>query len=133
MSKHVLILDDNLDNLQLLALCFATFKSDYKLHQATTGRDTLLLLEDTCLDMALLDIELPDADGLTLGEQLRRKFPGMTLIMLSANDEVEKLERARAIGASAYFVKPFNLSEILNVLRAIECTAVGSRSQMLVV
>ncbi len=132
MVKHVLILDDNVDNLQLLKFCLASFKSDYTIHSAMTGCDCLKLFEDTAFDLALLDVELPDADGLNLGAQLRLQFPHIILIMLSANDEAEKLERAREIGARAYFVKPFNLSEILGVIRNVEAMGTDSGSQMLV-
>ena len=133
MAKHVLILDDNTDNLDLLSLSFTALQSGYEIHRAAAGSEVAALLEKTHLDLALLDVELPDADGLTLAEQLRQHFPDIVLIMLSANDEMDRLERARQVGASAYVVKPFNLSEIFELIRETEAQTACSSSQMLVV
>jgi CheY-like chemotaxis protein len=133
MAKHVLIVDDNSDNLELLSFSFTCLQSGYEIHRAAAGSEVAGLLEKTHLDLALLDVELPDADGLKLAEQLRQRFPDIVLIMLSANDEMDKLERARQVGASAYVVKPFNLSEVFKVIQATEVQTVGAISQMLVV
>jgi CheY-like chemotaxis protein len=133
MARHVLILDDNNDNLDLLSFSLTSLQPGYEIHRAAAGSEVAALLEKTHLDLALLDVELPDADGLTLAEQLRQHFPDIVLIMLSANDEMDKLERARQVGAHAYVVKPFNLSEIFKLIRETEIRAAGASSQMLVV
>jgi DNA-binding response OmpR family regulator len=118
MTKHVLILDDNADNRQLLY--FALMAGDYEIYQAEQGSDVVALMENTSFDMALLDIELPDADGLELAEKLKAQCPDVTLIMLSANDNTDRLEKARQVGAEAYVVKPFNLPKVLDFIREFE-------------
>jgi len=131
MTTHVLILDDNVDNLALLCCCFRTLKSGYEIHQATSGGEVRALLAGTTnLDLALLDVELPDADGLDLAEALRQKFPNLVVMMLSSNDEIEKLEKARRLHLNAYVVKPFNLSVILGFLREFESQHIDVHTQM---
>jgi CheY-like chemotaxis protein len=131
MTKQVLILDDNADNRQLLY--FALMAGDYEIHQAEQGSDAIKLMENTSFDMALLDIELPDADGLELGITLRQRYPEVVLIMLSANDNAEFMKKARQIGASAYVVKPFNLPKVLELLAEFEKQADRTDSRMRVI
>jgi DNA-binding response OmpR family regulator len=123
MKKKVLILDDNADNRELLA--FALMTGDYEIFKAELGSDAVRLFETTQFDLALLDVELPDADGLDLAEKIRARYPDVGLIMLSANDNVDRLEKARQIGANAYVIKPFNLIEVLKFIREMEKHAVG--------
>lgn len=123
MKKKVLILDDNADNRELLA--FALMSGDYEIFKAELGSDAIKLFETTQFDLALLDVELPDADGLDLAEKLRARCPEIALIMLSANDNLDRLEKARQVGANAYVIKPFNLVEVLKFIREIEHHAVG--------
>lgn len=118
MPKQVLILDDNADNRQLLY--FALMSGDYEIHQAEQGSEAVTLMQNTSFDMALLDVELPDIDGLELAEKLKSQHPGVALIMLSANDNTDRLEKARQIGANAYVVKPFNLPKVLKFIREFE-------------
>jgi DNA-binding response OmpR family regulator len=122
MTKHVLILDDNADNRKLLY--YALMPHNYDIHEAALGRDVLRLLDQkTDIDLALLDIELPDIDGLDVAEKLRQRFPDIVLIMLSANDNSDRLNRARKVGVHAYAVKPFNLRNILDFIRAFDDNA----------
>ncbi|MBI5959699.1 MAG: response regulator [Chloroflexi bacterium] len=118
MTKKVLILDDNADNRELLG--FALMTGDYEIHKAELGKDAMQMVESTQFDLALLDVELPDIDGLDLAETMRTRYPDVGLIMLSANDNMDRLEKARRVGANAYVIKPFNLPELLKFLKKFE-------------
>jgi DNA-binding response OmpR family regulator len=128
MTKRVLILDDNADNRKLLF--YALRSGDYEIHQAELGNDVAALLEKTHFDLALLDIELPDGDGLELAKQLRQKSPGVVLVMLSANDDADRLEQARKVGAQAFVVKPFNLPEVLKFIQGFDSETVRADMEM---
>jgi DNA-binding NtrC family response regulator len=128
MTKQLLILDDNADNRQILY--FALMGGDYEIHQAEQGSDVIKLMETTSFDIALLDVELPDADGLELGMTLRQRCPEVILIMLSANDNIDRVEKARQIGAVAFVVKPFNLATVLEFMRELEEKADITASRM---
>ncbi len=129
MTKQVLILDDNADNRQLLY--FALMTGDYEIHQAEQGSEAVTLMQQNVYDLALLDVELPDADGLELAETLRQKCPHVALIMLSANDNIERLQKARQIGANAYVVKPFNLPKVLKFIRDFESNQAEADMQII--
>ncbi|NLF77133.1 MAG: response regulator [Chloroflexi bacterium] len=128
MTKRVLILDDNADNRKLLF--YALMSGDYEIHQAELGSDVTRLIEDTEFDLALLDIEIPDGDGLELAEQMRDRYPDAVVIMLSANDNTDRLEQARKVGAHAFVVKPFNLPKVLEFIQACSPPADGAPAEM---
>jgi DNA-binding response OmpR family regulator len=128
MTKRVLILDDNADNRKLLF--YALMSGDYEIHQAELGSDVARLIEDTQFDLALLDIELPDGDGLDLAAKMRDRCPNAVVIMLSANDNIDRLEQARKVGAHAFVVKPFNLPKVLEFIQNCDASPAGSTADM---
>lgn len=131
MSKRVLIVDDNADNR--LLLCYALNAYDFEIHQAKNGHDTYSLLNQQPFDLAMLDIELPDASGLELGAFIAERHPNTTMVMLSANDSLPLIEQARSLGARAYFVKPFNMRRILDFMRAFDAQTLDTQAEMEVV
>ncbi|MHB8449739.1 MAG: response regulator, partial [Mycobacteriales bacterium] len=94
---------------------------------ATTGAEALALLpalqED--LDVALLDLGLPDRDGREVLVALRRARPELAVIVLTARSDVREKVRVLDAGAADYVTKPFAFEELLARMRA----AVRSRSQ----
>lgn len=130
MTKRVLILDDNADNRKLLV--FALHAHPYKVCEAALGEDVVALLksEPPPFDLALLDVELPDGDGLELATRLRQHSPGVVLIMLSANDNGDLVQKARDLGANAYVVKPFNLPKLLEFINAFENQTIKAESAL---
>ena len=68
----------------------------------------------------LLDLQLPDGDGLTLLPVLRRRVPDAAVIVLTARDQISDRIRGLDAGADDYLVKPFDPNELLARLRAVE-------------
>lgn len=130
MTKQVLIVDDNASNRKLLY--FALKAGDYELHQAETGDEAMRIIEKTALDLALLDVQLPDIDGLDLARTVRQRFPKTLLIMLSVLDTGEAFERAFQAGANAYVIKPYNLRKVLELLQQLEQRPTSPHGQMLI-
>jgi two-component system OmpR family response regulator len=129
MSKQVLIVDDNPANRKLLY--FALRRGDYEMHEAATGGELMTLTESISPDLALLDIELPDEDGLSLAGKLRQKYPKAILVMLSVNDEQSIVDRAFYAGANAYVVKPYDLCQVVDLIQLLVGAPDDSRSGML--
>jgi two-component system response regulator ResD len=73
---------------------------------------------DTRRDLVLLDLGLPDGDGLDLCRELRRTGSGVPILILSARDQPEQRVRGLDVGADDYIVKPFNLPELLARVRS---------------
>ncbi|WP_140919188.1 response regulator [Limnobaculum xujianqingii] len=76
-------------------------------------------LETNLCDLVLLDLGLPDGDGLSLLTWLQRKRQGLPVIILSARDSLTDRLRGLDNGADDYLVKPFELSELLSRVRAL--------------
>jgi two-component system response regulator RegA len=122
--QRVLIVEDNPDNCQILALIFGN--TDYEVHEARTGADGLALIHNTSFQLGLFDIQLPDANGLTLASHLHRQNPEARIIVLSALDETYLIEQSARLGALAYVVKPFDLPAVLELIRDLEtCSREG--------
>ena len=96
----------------------ALTSSDYKAIAAFSGREGLSLFFSHSPDLVLLDLGLPDIDGLEVLSQLRDLPRECPVIIISARDrEVEKV-RALDMGADDYVVKPFGVSELLARIRS---------------
>lgn len=87
---------------------------------AKSGEECLSILQNHSPDLVLLDISMPDMDGLSLLEQIRlnpdwRQIP---VVMLTAISDKESVGRAMGLGASAYLVKAdFNAPQMIEVIR----------------
>jgi DNA-binding response OmpR family regulator len=89
-------------------------------YDAVWARDgsTARSLVDTEIDLALLDLGLPDVDGVTLCHELRRAAPDMLIVALTARTAELDVISTLDAGADDYLTKPFRLSELLARLRA---------------
>jgi DNA-binding NarL/FixJ family response regulator len=87
-----------------------------------TAADALGALEVASkrdVDIAVVDVALPGISGLELCRRLRRRFPGMKVVLLSMFDEPEWLAEAARAGAAAYLLKDLATEEILSALRRV--------------
>lgn len=85
-------------------------------HQGLTafsGREALLVLEKKRIDLVLLDIGLPDMDGFSLMRRLAEDYAGISVICVTARDEVPDRVKGLMGGAEDYIVKPFAMEELL--------------------
>ena len=90
----------------------------YKVLTASTGKDGLSLIASQCPDMILLDLGLPDIDGIQVIEKIRT-FTKTPIIVISARIQEEEKVNALDCGADDYITKPFGTSEMM----ARICTA----------
>jgi len=86
---------------------------------AGTGRQALELCEQTVFDAAVLDLGLPDIDGLEVLDNLRARGWSAPLLVLTARDAVASRVDALERGADDYLVKPFAFEELVARLRAL--------------
>jgi two-component system OmpR family response regulator len=91
----------------------------FVINHATDGSDGLHLAVTESYDAAIVDLMLPEMDGLTLIRELRRRQCNMPIIVLSAKREVEERVRCLHAGSDDYLVKPFAFSELLARVRAL--------------
>ncbi len=78
--------------------------------QATNGVEAIALAQEHKPDLAILDVKMPELDGISAAEKIIEIAPVLMLTAFSQNDLVE---RARDAGAMAYVVKPFSISDLV--------------------
>lgn len=120
MSKaNILIVEDNEDLGQTLADVLR--KEGKKVSIALTGEYALSVLEKEIINLVLLDINLPDVNGIELLQQIKEKDPDILVIMITAMTDAKPAIDAMKMGAYDYLMKPFELDELkLNVAKALE-------------
>jgi DNA-binding response OmpR family regulator len=116
-SKKILMIEDNEDLAHLLALHLRDLQHD--VHLCFDGCSGLKQVESNQVDLVILDLMLPDMDGLSICRALRAKKNYTPILMLTAKaseyDRVLGLET----GADDYVTKPFSISELLARIKAI--------------
>ncbi|REJ12758.1 MAG: two-component system response regulator [Paenibacillaceae bacterium] len=83
---------------------------------AENGREALEMMERRKPDIVLLDIEMPEMDGLTLAETMLGREPQIRIVILSGHDDFAYAQRAVELGVSKYLLKPAGETEILNAV-----------------
>lgn len=94
-------------------------KSHYLCDLAHTARQGLEKTEDNLYDFILLDLGLPDQDGLLLLKEVKKNCPDAAYIILSARGALEDRIRGLDLGADDYLPKPFSLLELQSRMQAI--------------
>ncbi len=79
---------------------------------ASNGQEALDLLNHNSFDLVLLDIRMPDIDGITVLKQIRVKYPGTSVIMITGYPTIASAVFCMKIGALDYIVKPFRLDDL---------------------
>ena len=91
----------------------------YAVDVARTGQEALDWAEVVAFDLIVLDVMLPEVDGITVCRRLRRHGNPAAIMMLTARDTVDDRVIGLDAGADDYLVKPFELKELLARLRAL--------------
>lgn len=108
--KKVLIVDDQYGIRLLLKEVFA--KDNIQIYQASNGKQALEVIQHEQPDLILLDMKMPGMDGIELLRRLRRLNTRAKVIMMTAYGELDMVEEASELGASAHFTKPFDIEEL---------------------
>jgi DNA-binding NtrC family response regulator len=120
-KRRVLIVDDEPGVRESVRM---VLKDRYEILSAASGTQALELVEQTPLDVVLLDILMPGADGLEILERIKQRSATPQVIMLTATKTVKTAVTAMKLGAFDYVTKPFDVDElILIVERAVQSTA----------
>lgn len=111
---RVLLVEDDADARSALGLAIG--RDGYDVLAAGDGAQALALADDTVPDLAVLDVVLPDTDGLTLFKHLRARHPSIDAVLVTACGTVEGAVAAIAAGAFNYVEKPVDPAVVLALL-----------------
>ena len=117
MSARILLADD--DRAIREALTRALSLEGYDVVQAPDGAQALALIESSKPDMAILDVMMPNVDGLTVCRVVRAERNRLPILMLTARTETPDRVAGLDAGADDYLPKPFDLDELLARVRAL--------------
>ena len=113
-TGNILVIDDEVQIRRLLAITLSA--NGYKISEASTGKEGLALAATGQHVLIILDLGLPDADGLDILKQLREWYQ-KPIIILSVRNTEEDIIKALENGANDYLTKPFRTGELLARIR----------------
>ncbi|HEX9617571.1 MAG TPA: response regulator transcription factor [Anaerolineales bacterium] len=116
---RILIADDHPVVRDGLVAMLSTQGDFQVIGEAATGRETVSRALELRPDVLLLDLEMPDMDGVHALEEIRRQFPGIQVIVLTAFDTDERILSALKSGASGYLLKGVPRQEIFHAIRTV--------------
>jgi DNA-binding response OmpR family regulator len=116
MSQRVLVVEDEPSVSNLLA--YNLRKAHYEVQIASDGRQALQLTRDLMPDLIVLDLMLPEIDGLDVCRELRRKSNVPIIILTAQGEEIDRVVGLE-LGADDYICKPFSVRELLARIKAV--------------
>ncbi|MEU2108269.1 response regulator transcription factor [Streptomyces sp. NPDC019507] len=131
---RVLVVDDESSLTELLSM--ALRYEGWEVRSAGDGAGAVRAARDFRPDAVILDVMLPDLDGLTVLGRLRRELPDVPVLFLTARDAVEDRIAGLTAGGDDYVTKPFSLEEVVARLRGLirrSGTAAAARDGSLLV
>src|SRR6202045_3860503 len=120
---RVLLVED--DGMIAQGLQTALRQSNYAVDWVADGKSADAALQGSAFDVVLLDLGLPQRDGLDVLRGLRRRGGTTPVIILTARDEIEQRIAGLDAGADDYIVKPFDLDEVMARMRSVLRRAAG--------
>lgn len=108
----ILVVDDIPLNVLLIDKMLAKFK--FNILKANSGTDALRIIKEECPNIVLLDLMMPDMDGYSVTEQVRRTIPKeeMPIVILSALNAKDDVNHAMKLGANEFVTKPIRMDKL---------------------
>jgi DNA-binding response OmpR family regulator len=113
---RILIVDDEPSVLESIEQVLKM--EGHKVIQAGGGSEAIRSFQKEPADLVIIDIFMPDQDGIQLITYLRKQLPNLPIIAMTGNPKGNTLDMARKLGAAAVLVKPFAVEELLNAVSA---------------
>jgi len=110
-TKHILVVDDELPLVTVLARGLELLGEEYKIDTALTGQEALDKMDQITYDLLITDHQMPTMSGLELVQATHQKTPQTRVIMITAHGTTQLKKKAKGLQIDAYFGKPFNLAQ----------------------
>lgn len=116
---RILIADDVHETRRNTRLMLSEIEQVEVVAIASNGRQAVEMTEEQRPDIVVLDINMPEMDGLTAFKHITRMFPGTGGIFISGEDTPINVQTAKALGAHEFLVKPFILEELEKAIQTV--------------
>ncbi|ADC62515.1 response regulator [Allochromatium vinosum] len=116
MAKTIMVVDDSASFRSVVGI--ALKGAGYEVIEACDGRDALAKLDGKKIHLIVSDVNMPNMDGITLVSEIKKRpnYRFTPILMLTTESQPEKKEAARAAGAKAWLVKPFQPPLLLDAV-----------------
>jgi len=117
--RKILVVDDAMTMRQMVS--FTLKQGGYETVEAVDGQDALNKLQTLVVDLIITDLNMPNMDGITLIQNVR-KLPAMKskpILMLTTEGQPAKKEQGKAAGATGWIVKPFDPAKLLQTVSRV--------------
>jgi len=127
--KNILIVDDERGSRESLKVIF---QRDYKISLASSAEEALQSLSSNRVDLILLDVIMPEKDGLWALREIQKLYPDIPIVMVSASTSVRPVVEAIRSGAYDYVTKPYDVEDVRRLVeRALESKALRRKIEIL--
>jgi len=116
--SQVLLVDDEKNVLTTLSIGLRRY--EYEVRKAQSGPEALRIMEKDPCEIVVSDIRMSPMDGYTLASQIREKYPGVNIILMSAYGFKEDESCNQGTPEYPCLTKPFSITELISVLRKVE-------------
>ncbi|MBK9729794.1 MAG: response regulator transcription factor [Chitinophagaceae bacterium] len=116
---QIIIADDHQMFIDGLKLIIRSFENIEVSGEALNGDDLLELLDSKKADIVILDINMPGKDGIETAKEIRKKYPGIKILIVSMHKQREFIRQLVAAGVSGYILKNTGAKELQQAIRVI--------------
>lgn len=119
MGLKLLLCDDHKIMLDGLKSIFKTDKEFDVIHTCLGAKEALQIIENEQIDIALIDINMPEMNGIELTRKIKQEFPFTKVIILSMNNSLGSIQQALDAGAAGYILKNTDRKELLDGIKKV--------------
>jgi DNA-binding response OmpR family regulator len=116
-GKKILVVEDEKDTLVLLAEGLR--RLDFKVETSVDGKDAIQKVKDFMPDLVVLDVMLPELDGLEVLKWIKENKPDIFVMLATGKKEIDDLKKGYSLEADYYVTKPYTIDEILKGINVI--------------
>ena len=110
-GSKILLVDDSPDIIQLVSDFLAPYSCE--VYKASTGKQAIDVLSGKDIEIVILDVKLPDTDGISLLDTIRLQDPTIAVVMITGYNDPDMIIEAMKKGASDFLMKPFSIDKLL--------------------
>ncbi|MDY4889133.1 MAG: response regulator transcription factor [Sphaerochaeta sp.] len=119
MSIRILLVDDDSLVMESLEILFSTDTKIVIVGTATSGAQAIQFVHEHQVDMVLMDIQMPEMDGLTATKIIHDSFPQVKIIMLTTFHDYQNIHRSLQAGASGYILKSDDTQKQIMTIKSV--------------
>ena len=119
MVHNILVVDDNQPFLNLITKIFEKYKDKFSIHTSNNGITAIEMIKSHNYSVVITDLQMPNMDGYALLERIKKQFPDIPVIIITAFDKPKTKTVVKKTGAFEYFTKPLVIDELISCIDSL--------------